>query len=186
LRGFAAVAEAQPPVPVFRLTDETSYEVTTEGGVAKLTTDFAVLEGNAEALGALARAAGRAVWQLRDSSGDLPARPLYIPSEVKDAAERKAKREHRNLADVLRDGFTKYLEGGIEPVKPTRAPRRPPGEKAPKTLPSASLRMSDEDWTPIEKRCKADKERLKFLVNPSRVITQYLRDDYLAGESDQE
>ncbi|MCF1592415.1 hypothetical protein [Streptomyces muensis] len=180
------MADEQPSVPVFRLTDKTSYEVIAEGGVAKLKTDFGVLEGSADAFGALARAAGRAVWAVRDDSGDLPSRPLYIPQDVKDAAEKKAKREHRSLADVLRGGFTKYLEGGITPVKPVRAPRRAAGEKPVKSLPSASLRMSDDDWAPIEARCKADKERLKFLVNPSRVITQYLREDYLAGELDQE
>ncbi|WP_333745523.1 hypothetical protein [Streptomyces sp. IBSBF 2950] len=180
------MADEQPPIPVFRLTAQTTYEVTAEGGVAKLTTDFGVIEGDAEAFGSLARAAGRAVWSVRDDSGDLPSRPLYIPQDVKDAAEKKAKREHRSLADVLRGGFALYLEGRIEPVKPVRAPRRAPGEKPVKSLPSASLRMSDEDWTPIEERCKADKERLKFLVNPSRVIAQYLREDYLAGELNQE
>ncbi|MCZ0983899.1 hypothetical protein O1L60_44860 [Streptomyces diastatochromogenes] len=178
------MAEEQPPV--IRLTGETSYEVTTEGTLAKLTSDFGVLEGDAEALGALARAAGRAVWALRDSSGDLPTRPLYIPAEIKEAAEKKAGTEHRSLASVMRDGFAKYVAGEIEPVKPTRAPRKAPGEKPAKTLPSASVRMSDDDWKPIEARCKADKERLKFLVNPSRVITQYLRDNYLAGQPNQE
>ncbi|MFF2331957.1 MULTISPECIES: hypothetical protein [unclassified Streptomyces] len=178
------MAEHQPPV--IRLTGQTSYEVTTEGSVAKLTSDFGMLEGDAEALGALAKAAGRAVWALRDSSGDLPARPLYIPADVKDAAEKKAGTEHRSLAAVMREGFAKYVAGDIEPVKPVRAPRRAPGEKPAKSLPSASVRMSDDDWRPIEDRCRADKERLKFLVNPSRVITQYLRDDYLAGPPDQE
>lgn len=176
-RGSAAVAD-EPTV--FRLTDQTSYQVSAEAGVAQLTTDFGVLEGDAEAFGALARAAGRAVWAVRDESGDLPPRPLYIPTDVKDAAEKKARSEQRTLADVLREGFSKYVAGGIEPVKPVRAPRRAPGEKPVKSVPSASLRMSDEDWAPIEARCLADKERLKFLVNPSRVITQYLRDDYLA------
>jgi hypothetical protein len=183
-RGSTAVAEEQPPV--FRLSERTAYTVTAEAGVAKLTTDFGVIEGTAEAFGALARAAGRAVWTLRDESGDLPSRPLYIPQDVKDAADKKAKREHHNLADALRAGFAKYLAGDIEPVKPVRAPRRAPGDKPAKSAPSASLRMTDEDWAPIEARCKADKERLKFLVNPSRVITQYLREDYLAGELDQE
>lgn len=183
-RGSAAVADEQPPV--FRLTDQTSYEVTAEGGVAKMKTDFGVLEGDAAAFGALARAAGRAVWRMRDESGDLPSRPLYIPLDVKEAAERKASRERKALADVMREGFAKYLAGDIEPVKPVRAPRRASGEKPAKSLPSASLRMSDDDWAPIDARCKADKERLKFLVNPSRVITQYLRDDYLGGEAGQE
>ncbi|MDX3165979.1 hypothetical protein PV516_19515 [Streptomyces scabiei] len=180
------MADEQPLLPVFRLTAQTPYEVTTEGGLVKLRTDFAVLEGDADAFGALARAAGRTVWAVRDDSGDLPSRPLYIPTDVKTAAEKKAKREHRSLSDVLKAGYAKYLEGGIEPVKPVRAPRRAPGDKPVKALPSASLRISDEDWEPIEARCKADKERLKFLVNPSRVITQYLREDYLAGELDQE
>jgi hypothetical protein len=183
-RGSTAVAEVQPPV--FRLSEQTAYTVTAEAGIAKLTTTFGVLVGDAEAFGALARAAGRAVWAVRDESGDLPSRPLYIPQDVKEAAEKKAKREHRSLADVLRAGFAKYLAGDIEPVKPVRAPRRTPNEKPVKSTPSASLRMTDEDWAPIEARCKDDKERLKFLVNPSRVITQYLREDYLAGELDQE
>lgn len=183
-RGSAAVAEDQPPV--IRLTGQTSYEVSTEGTVAKLTSDFGVLEGDAEALGALAKAAGRAVWALRDSSNDLPTRPLYIPAEVKDAAEKKAGTEHRSLAAVMRDGFAKYMAGGIEPVKPTRAPRKAPGTKPAKSLPSTSIRMADDEWKPIEDRCKADKERLKFLVNPSRVITQYLRDDYLGEQLPQE
>lgn len=177
------MAEEQP---VFRLSDQTSYQLSVEGGVAKLTTSFGVLEGDVEGFGALANAAGRAVWALRDDANDLPARPLYVPTAVKEAAERKARSEHRKLADVLRAGFTLYLEGGLEPVKPVRAPRRPAGEKPAKSMPSVSLRMSNDDWQPIEARCKADKERLKFLVNPSRVITQYLRDVYLAGELVQE
>ncbi|MER0443135.1 hypothetical protein ABR738_00840 [Streptomyces sp. Edi4] len=178
------MAEEQPPV--IRLTGQTPYEVTTEGPVAKLTSDFGVLEGDAEALGNLAKAAGRAVWALRDSSNDLPTRPLYIPSEVKDAAEKKASAEHRSLAAVMREGFTQYMAGQLEPVKPTRAPRKAPGEKPVKSVPSTSIRMADDEWKPIEDRCKADKERLKFLVNPSRVITQYLRDDYVGGKPSQE
>ncbi|MER5302178.1 hypothetical protein ABT039_22345 [Streptomyces lasiicapitis] len=178
------MAEEQPPV--FRLTSQTSYAIIAEGGIAKLVTDFGVLEGDAEAFSALARAAGRARWAVHDDTDDMPARPLYIPAEVKDAAEKKAKSEGRNLADVLRTGFAKYLADGFEPVKPVRARRRAPGEKPSKVLPSASLRATDETWEPIEARCREDKERLKFLVNPSRVITQYLREDYLAGELDQE
>ncbi|MFF4409744.1 hypothetical protein [Streptomyces sp. NPDC001404] len=176
------MADRQPPV--FRLTDKTSYEVTAEeGGTARIVTDFGVFTGDAAAFGLLAKAAGRAVWAVRDAENDLPARPLYIPAEVKDAAEKKARSEQRTLADVLRAGFKAYLDGEIEPVKPMRAPRRAPGEKPAKSLPTASLRMSNEDWAPIEARCKADKERLKFLVNPSRVVTQYLRDEYCAQDT---
>ncbi|WP_435245194.1 hypothetical protein [Streptomyces tendae] len=178
------MAAEQPPV--IRLTGQTPYEVSTEGTVARITSDFGVLEGDAEALGALAKVAGRAVWALRDSSNDLPTRPLYIPAEVKDAAEKKAGTEHRSLAAVMRAGFAKYMAGEIEPVKPKRAPRKAPGVKPVKSVPSTSIRMADSEWTPIEERCKADKERLKFLVNPSRVITQYLRDDYLGLTPDQE
>ncbi|MEV1040407.1 hypothetical protein AB0J01_27710 [Streptomyces sp. NPDC050204] len=179
-RGFVAVAD-QPPV--IRLTGQTSYEVTTEGKIVTLTFDGGVLQGDAEAMGALAKTAGRAVWALRD---DLPTHPLYIPADVKEAAEKKASGEHRSLAAVMREGFAKYLAGDIEPVKPVRAPRRAPGERPSKSLPSASVRMSEDDWKPIEARCQADKARLKFLVNPSRVITQYLRDDYLAGQMNQQ
>ncbi|MBI0311648.1 hypothetical protein [Streptomyces javensis] len=175
------MADEQPPV--IRLTDQTSYEVTAEGGAAKIVSDFGILIGDSAAFGALAKAAGRAVWAVRDAENDMPPRPLYIPQEVKEAAERKARSERRDLAVVMRDGFKRYIDGGIEPVKPKRAPRRAPGEKPTKSLPSASLRMSDEDWAPIESRCKADKERLNFLVNPSRVITQYLRDDYCADDT---
>ncbi|MEU2453841.1 hypothetical protein ABZ605_27660 [Streptomyces sp. NPDC012765] len=179
------MADEQPPV--FRLTDQTEYKLTkTSDGVAQLTASFGILEGSAEEFSALAKAAGRAVWALRDDSNDLPSRPLYVPPAVKEAADRKAKRERRSLADVMRDGFAKYLAGEIEPTRPVRAPRRAPGEKPVKSVPSVSLRVSDEEWAPIEERCKSDKARLKFLVNPSRVITQYLREDYLAGETFQE
>ncbi|MFJ2752767.1 hypothetical protein [Streptomyces sp. NPDC087297] len=179
------MADEQPPV--FRLNDQTEYQLSkAEGGVAKLTTSFGVLVGSAEEFGALAKAAGRAVWALRDDSNDLPTRPLYVPLAVKEATERKAKRERRNVADVLRAGFAKYMAGEIEPVRPVRAPRRAPGEAPVKSVPSVSLRASDEEWAPIEDRCKSDKARLGFLVNPSRVITQYLREDYLASETYQE
>ncbi|MFD6534890.1 hypothetical protein [Streptomyces goshikiensis] len=179
------MADEQPPV--FRLTDQTEYKLSkAKDGVAKLTTSFGVLVGSAEEFGALAKAAGRAVWALRDDSNDLPTRPLYVPLAVKEAAERKAKRERRSLADVMRDGFAKYLAGEIEPARPVRAPRRAPGEAPVRSVPSVSLRVSKEGWEPIEQRCKDDKARLKFGVNPSRVITQYLREDYLAGETYQE
>ncbi|MFD5878441.1 hypothetical protein [Streptomyces yangpuensis] len=180
------MADEQPTV--FRLNDQTTYELANaKDGVAQLRTSFGVvLEGDAEAFGALAKAAGRAVWALRDDSGDLPARPLYVPASVKEATEKKAKRERRSVADVLRTGFAKYVAGEIEPVKPVRAPRRPPGEKPVKSVPSISLRVGDDEWGPIEQRCKDDKARLGFGVNPSRVITQYLREDYLAGEAYQE
>lgn len=184
-RGIPAVADEQPPV--FRLTDQTEYKLTkTADGVAHLATSFGVLVGSAEEFGALAKAAGRAVWALRDDSNDLPSRPLYIPLAVKEAADRKAKRERRSLADVMRDGFATYLAGGLEPTRPVRAARRGPGEEPVRAVPSVSLRVSNEEWAPIEERCKSDKARLKFLVNPSRVITQYLREDYLAGETIQE
>jgi hypothetical protein len=40
--------------------------------------------------------------------------------------------------------------------------------------------MVTDEWAQVEARCAQDTERLRFHVNPSRVITQYLRDTYLA------
>ncbi|MGW0778027.1 hypothetical protein ACWD01_31290 [Streptomyces sp. NPDC002835] len=77
----------------------------------------------------------------------------------------------------------KYIAGELEPLKPARAPRPTTGGK-PESKPSTSLRAGDDEWTHVEARCAQDTERLGFHVNPSRVITQYLRDTYLAGRTD--
>jgi hypothetical protein len=85
----------------------------------------------------------------------------------------------------MRAGLAQYVAGGIEPLKPLRAPRPAPGGKPVKSKPSTSLRAGDDEWTQVEARCTQDTERLKFKVNPSRVITQYLRDTYLADGTDE-
>ncbi|NUK23694.1 hypothetical protein [Streptomyces lunaelactis] len=174
---------AEELTPVFHLPDRAAYEVSTQGGTVRLTTSFGVLEGDAAAFAALARAANRAA---RHGTGELPSRPLYIPQDIKEAAEKKARHEQRTLADVMRAGIAHYVAGGIEPLKPARSPRPAPGGKPAKSMPSTSLRAGHNEWTRVEARCAQDTERLGFHVNPSRVITQYLRDTYLADGTDGE
>lgn len=57
-------ADEQPPV--FRLTSQICYEVSSAGEEARLVADFGVFTGDSGAFGALAKAAGRAVWAVRD------------------------------------------------------------------------------------------------------------------------
>ncbi len=108
-----------------------------------------------------------------------PARPLYVPAEVKQAADARAVAESRTLTMVIREGFTLYRYGHLEPVKPKRAPAGSVGGS--KALPPTSVRIPPVEWARILERCAADKQRLGFLVNPSRVATQFLRDVYLAA-----
>jgi hypothetical protein len=169
---------AEEPTPVFHLSDRTPYEVTTQSGTIRLTTDFGVLEGDAAAFAALAQAANRAARH--GGTREATSRPLYIPNDIKEAAEKKAGNEHRTLADVMRAGLALYVAGGIEPLKPIRTQRPAPGGKPVKSKPSTSLRAGDAEWAQVEARCTEDTERLRFHVNPSRVLTQYLRDTYLA------
>lgn len=112
---------------VFHLTDRTPYEVTPQGATIRLTTDFGILEGDAAAFAALAQAANRAARH--GGTREASSRPLYIPKDIKEAAEKKAGNEHRTLADVMRAGFAQYVAGGIEPLKPIRAPR-PAGNRS--------------------------------------------------------
>ncbi|TQE33116.1 hypothetical protein [Streptomyces ipomoeae] len=109
-----------------------------------------------------------------------PARPLYVPAEVKQLAEARAKAESRSLTSVIRfEGFVLYRYGHLEPVKPKRAPAGSLGGA--KSVPPTSVRFPAVEWDRIMERCAADKLRLGFLVNPSRVATQFLRDVYLAA-----
>ncbi|MFF3731006.1 hypothetical protein ACFYXM_11945 [Streptomyces sp. NPDC002476] len=110
-----------------------------------------------------------------------PARPLYVPAEVKKEADAKAGAESRTLAMVIREGFTLYRYGHLEPVKPKRAAAGSVGGT--KSLPPTSVRIPPVEWDWILERCTADKARLGFLVNPSRVATQFLRDVYLTAPS---
>ncbi|MFJ2278768.1 hypothetical protein ACIOEZ_31990 [Streptomyces sp. NPDC087866] len=108
-----------------------------------------------------------------------PARPLYVPAEVKQEADTRAGAESRTLATVIREGFTLYRYGHLEPVKPKRAAAGSVGGT--KALPPTSVRIPPVEWARILERCAADKARLGFLVNPSRIATQFLRDVYLAA-----
>ncbi|WP_282792941.1 hypothetical protein [Streptomyces sp. CC224B] len=108
-----------------------------------------------------------------------PARPLYVPAEVKQQSDARASAESRTLAMVIREGFTLYRYGHLEPVKPKRAPAGSVGGS--KAMPPTSVRVHPAEWAQILERCAADKQRLGFLVNPSRVATQFLRDVYLAA-----
>ncbi|MDJ0466122.1 hypothetical protein [Streptomyces sp. H27-C3] len=108
-----------------------------------------------------------------------PARPLYVPAEVKQQADTRAGAESRSLTTVIREGFTLYRHGHLEPVKPQRAPAGSVGGS--KALPPTSVRIPPVEWALILERCTVDKQRLGFLVNPSRIATQFLRDVYLAA-----
>lgn len=68
----------------------------------------------------------------------------------------------------MRAGLAQYVAGGIEPLKPIRAPRPAPGGKPVKSNPTTSLRAVDDAWAQIEARCTQDTERLRFHINPSR------------------
>ncbi|MEJ8654631.1 hypothetical protein WKI65_43025 [Streptomyces sp. MS1.AVA.3] len=108
-----------------------------------------------------------------------PARPLYVPAEVKQEADTRARAESRTLATVIREGLTLYRHGHLEPVKPKRAPAGSVGGS--KALPPTSVRIPPVEWARILERCTSDKQQLGFLVNPSRIATQFLRDVYLAA-----
>jgi hypothetical protein len=105
---------------------------------------------------------------------------LYVPAEVKTQADARAEAESRTLTRVIRfECFALYRHGHFTPVKPKRAPAGSLGGS--KSMPPTSVRFPGFEWAEIMDRCARDKERLGFLVNPSRIAAQFLREQYLVG-----
>lgn len=169
-------------VPEIRLEADAPYAVEPPApGEAALLTPFGRLVGPIRAFQRLERALEGA-RRAGGAGGTPPSRPLYIPEEILDAARTKAASEFRDLTDVVSDGLRKYMARQLEPHKPARAAARPPGPdgKPPKKKqPNCSVRWHDDEWNPLMARCAADKSRLGWAVTPSKVVTQYLMEDYL-------
>lgn len=166
-----------------RLGADTAYVVAAApAGEVALNTPFGVLVGPPSAFRHLEQALERA-RRTAGAGGTPPNRTLYVRDDVLEKSKRKADRELRDLADVILEGFAYYLAGNLELRKPQRAAPRavPPGSKAPKSLPNCSVRMHDPEWQQVADRCEADKVSNGWSVNPSKVITQFLEDVYLAA-----
>jgi hypothetical protein len=108
-------------------------------------------------------------------------RSLRLDPDVKSRAASKAEADRLDFADVVKVGWAQFMAGQIEPQKPIRRPARTrvEGEELEQNLASTSVRATDEEWTPLLEWCKAESARRGWRVNPSRLATQYLRDEFL-------
>jgi hypothetical protein len=130
-------------------------------------------------------------WELLKPAPMSSARrnvPLYMPASVKkrlEDAARKAGEESGKapgtvLAEVVEEGWQKFLAGEFEPVPPVRAPRG----KAP-VKENLNVRPSDELRLRVEEAAKAASEELGWDVSAGKVAVSYLFDEFGITDEDQ-
>lgn len=113
---------------------------------------------------------------------------LYMASSVKkrleDAAraiaDKSGKAPLTVLAEVVNEGWQKFLDGEFEPVKPVRAPRG----KAP-AKENLNVRPNNELRVRVEEAAKAASEELGWEITPGKVAMSYLFDEFGISDEDQ-
>ncbi|WP_328545434.1 hypothetical protein [Streptomyces europaeiscabiei] len=102
---------------------------------------------------------------------------LWMDKAAKERIEQAAKEAGESLAEVVNDGYRKFLAGEFVPAPLARAPRGgAPTKENLNVRPDNTLR---ED---VEKAAAAKSEELGYQVSASRVAMAYLFSEY--GEED--
>ncbi|WP_045562717.1 hypothetical protein [Streptomyces sp. FxanaA7] len=102
---------------------------------------------------------------------------LWMDKAAKERIEQAARDRGESLADVVNEGYRKFLAGDFVPAPLARAPRGSAPEKA-----NLNVRPDNTLREQVEEAAAAKSEELGHPVSASRVAMAYLFSEY--GEED--
>ncbi|MGV9278145.1 hypothetical protein [Streptomyces griseosporeus] len=109
-----------------------------------------------------------------------PNMALWMNKAIKDAIYARAQAAGENLAEVVEEGFRKFLAGEFVPEKPVRSAR---GSDTAKD--NLNVRPSKALRDRVQERCPQVSEELGWEVTPGRVAMSWLYSEYGITDDDQ-
>jgi hypothetical protein len=102
---------------------------------------------------------------------------LWMDKAAKERIEQAAQEAGESLAEVVNDGYRKFLVGEFVPAPLARAPRGSAPEKE-----NLNVRPDNTLRQQVEEACAAKSEELGYTLSASKVAMSYLFSEY--GEED--
>ena len=121
----------------------------------------------------------------KTSLGDNPrkertkTRTLYVDEDTMTRSMAKAEELGMVFTAVLKTGWARFMAGLIEPKKQTRYRAAAGVEAGQQKKSPTTIRVRDSEWQPLVDWCREETVRRGWRVTPSRLATQYLREEFL-------